>query len=67
LRVLITGGTGFVGGYVVRELLARGHEVRCLVRPGSEGKLAFRERVGNRARDVLDAGAVAAAARVARR
>jgi dihydroflavonol-4-reductase len=35
-RVLITGGTGFVGSAVLRALLARGYEVRALVRPGSD-------------------------------
>jgi len=53
MRVLITGATGFVGRYVVRELLARGHAVRCLVRPGSEGKLAAGEGVEVFAGDVL--------------
>ena len=31
-RVLLTGGTGFVGSYAVPALLARGHAVRLLVR-----------------------------------
>jgi NADH dehydrogenase len=32
VRVLVTGGTGFVGPKVVHELRARGHDVRALVR-----------------------------------
>jgi dihydroflavonol-4-reductase len=32
LKVLITGGTGFVGSHVCRQLMAAGHPVRLLVR-----------------------------------
>ena len=32
MQVALTGGTGFVGANVVRQLLARGDRVRCLIR-----------------------------------
>ena len=37
--VFVTGGTGYIGRALLPRLLARGHTVRALIRPGSEGKL----------------------------
>ena len=37
--VFIAGGTGYIGQRLVLRLLERGHQVRALVRPGSERKL----------------------------
>lgn len=37
--IFITGGSGFMGRKLIPQLLGRGHEVRALVRPGSEAKL----------------------------
>jgi dihydroflavonol-4-reductase len=43
MKVLVTGATGFLGGYLIDPLLRRGHTVRALVRPGRP-----RHNVGNR-------------------
>src|SRR5947207_2610396 len=37
--VFVTGGTGYLGRPLIQRLLAEGHEVSALVRPGSEDKL----------------------------
>jgi nucleoside-diphosphate-sugar epimerase len=40
VKVFVTGGTGFIGGEVARQLRARGEEVACLVRtPEKAAKL----------------------------
>jgi dihydroflavonol-4-reductase len=40
VKVFVTGGTGFIGGEVVRQLRARGDDVACLVRsPEKAAKL----------------------------
>ena len=38
MRILVTGGTGRIGGNLSVELLGRGHEVRCLVYPGDASR-----------------------------
>ncbi len=65
MRVLVTGGTGFVGLNLVLELLRRGAEVRVLARPTSD-LTALRAAVGDRAvevvrGDLLDAASLRAA------
>ncbi len=41
MRVLVTGGTGFIGARVVALLLQEGHEVTCLVRSSSPAATAL--------------------------
>ncbi len=40
LRCLVTGASGYIGGRLVPELLAAGHQVRCMAR--DPGKLTDR-------------------------
>ena len=39
MKVALFGGTGFVGSYIVDELVSREHQPRLMVRSGSEGKV----------------------------
>src|SRR4051794_26594959 len=39
MKVLVTGGTGYIGARLVPALVARGHDVRVLARPGSRAKV----------------------------
>ena len=38
MRVLLTGGSGFLGSHTAEELVKRGHTVRALVRKSSNVK-----------------------------
>jgi uncharacterized protein YbjT (DUF2867 family) len=58
MKVAIFGGTGFLGGYLVDELLRQTHEPVLLVRPGSESKLRQPERCVTVGGDVTDPGSV---------
>jgi dihydroflavonol-4-reductase len=65
VRVLVTGGTGFVGSHSVKALVGAGHEVRLLVRSPGRIAPALRphglEDPGHVVGDVTDAGAVSRA------
>lgn len=41
-RLLITGANGFIGSHVVREALARGHQVWAATRPGADHRRLHR-------------------------
>ncbi len=39
MEYFVTGGTGFIGRYLIERLLERGGTVNVLVREGSRGRL----------------------------
>lgn len=56
MKVAVIGATGYVGGRLVPELLAAGHDVRCLARtPERLGRVPWRSAVDVVRADVLDA------------
>ncbi|MEU9606049.1 SDR family oxidoreductase [Streptomyces sp. NPDC048057] len=64
LRCLVTGATGYIGGRLVPELLAAGHQVRCLARtPAKLRDHAWADRVEVVRGDVTDPASVAEAMR----
>ena len=61
MRVFVTGGNGFIGSVVVRELVAAGHEVTCLLRPTSNTDRLDGVHHERASGDVRDAASVKAA------
>ena len=62
MKVLVTGATGFIGGNLARRLVAQGHQVKALVRPGSNtltiDSIADSTGVETVPGDILDADSV---------
>jgi len=58
MRIFVTGGTGFVGQEVLRQLVTAGHQVKALVREGSATKLTQHEQVESVPGDVTDAASL---------
>lgn len=44
MRILVTGGTGFIGSHTVRALLAAGHDVKLLVRNEEKARRLWAEQ-----------------------
>jgi NADH dehydrogenase len=61
LKVLVTGGTGFVGTYVINALLREGHAVAVLARRPESTRNRYNRPVEVAAGDVLDAASLARA------
>lgn len=59
---LVTGATGFIGGYVAQRLVREGYRVRCLVRTTSDTSLLEKFDVELLSGDLTSAGSVASAA-----
>ncbi|MDA0306429.1 MAG: NAD-dependent epimerase/dehydratase family protein [Proteobacteria bacterium] len=56
--ILVTGASGFVGSAVLRKLLDRGHDVRALLRPGSDRRNLEGLSVDIAEGDLLDAASL---------
>ena len=67
MDVLVTGGTGFVGANLVRELIGDGHRVRVLARKGGDRRALEGCSVDIAEGDLLDVDSVRAAVAGARR
>lgn len=58
MKISIIGGTGFVGSYLIKALLAAGHTPRVLVRSGSEKKLCNPDQCETVSGDIADQAAL---------
>ena len=56
MKILLTGATGFVGGYLLRKLTACGHSVRAMVRSDADAEKAAKAGAEPFRSDLLDGG-----------
>jgi dihydroflavonol-4-reductase len=61
VKIFVTGGTGFIGGEIVRQLRDRGDDVVCLVRNPEKGKAVAALGCELAAGDLSDEAAIGAA------
>ncbi len=61
MKVLVTGGTGFVGTHLVNRLLHRGHAVAVLARDPSKTRNRYNRPVEAVRGDVLDTASLSSA------
>jgi len=61
MRILVTGGNGFIGSVVVRQLIQRGYDVRCLLRENSKTERIDGLKYERASGDIRDAEAVSRA------
>ncbi|MBW2475919.1 MAG: complex I NDUFA9 subunit family protein [Deltaproteobacteria bacterium] len=54
MNVFVTGGTGFVGREILKQLAEKGHSARVLIRAGSETKLADHNKITVYPGDITD-------------
>jgi dihydroflavonol-4-reductase len=61
LKILVTGGTGFIGSHLCEALIERGHHVTILVRPDDDTRWVDALPLARAMGDITDKGSLAAA------